>query len=109
MNNSAIIYRKKKSTNRLGSTVDYSRSISVPADKARPSTAQKKISEPSMPGALPCSPEIELVVLWTQVDNRVCVDFVFNGVNQCDLLVRFVPRITKEERLLSFFDNYRKV
>lgn len=52
-----MLFRKKK-TNRLGSNVDYSRSISVPADKVR-STAQKKISEPCLPGNLPSSPEIE--------------------------------------------------
>lgn len=52
-----FLCEKKKSTSRLGSGVDYSRSISVPADKVKP-TSQKKISEPSM--ALPSSPEIEV-------------------------------------------------
>ncbi|XP_050665102.1 mitogen-activated protein kinase kinase kinase 15 isoform X1 [Leptidea sinapis] len=56
----AFLCEKKKPTNRLGSSVDYSRSISVPADKARPLVAQKKISEPSLPGNLPSSPEIEI-------------------------------------------------
>ncbi|XP_050665103.1 mitogen-activated protein kinase kinase kinase 15 isoform X2 [Leptidea sinapis] len=55
----AFLCEKKKPTNRLGSSVDYSRSISVPADKARPLVAQKKISEPSLPGNLPSSPEID--------------------------------------------------
>lgn len=60
--------------------MDYSRSISVPADKAR-TPAQKKISEPSMQGVLPSSPEIELVVFWTHIDGRVCVDFVLKGLS----------------------------
>ncbi|XP_013179955.1 PREDICTED: mitogen-activated protein kinase kinase kinase 15 isoform X1 [Papilio xuthus] len=53
-----FLSEKKKSSTRLGNSVDYSRSISVPADKARP-VAQKKISEPSIPN-LPSSPEIEV-------------------------------------------------
>ncbi|XP_068632371.1 mitogen-activated protein kinase kinase kinase 15 isoform X2 [Battus philenor] len=53
-----FLCEKKKSSTRLGNSVDYSRSISVPADKARP-VAQKKISEPSIPGNLPSSPEID--------------------------------------------------
>lgn len=68
--------------------MDYSRSISVPADKARPSTALKKISEPNMPGMLPSSPEIELVVLRTQVVDRVCIEFVFYWVNRYNFLIR---------------------
>ncbi|CAK1600801.1 unnamed protein product [Parnassius mnemosyne] len=54
-----FLCEKKKASTRLGNSVDYSRSISVPADKARP-VAQKKISEPSMPGNVPSSPEIEV-------------------------------------------------
>ncbi|CAH2991127.1 unnamed protein product [Chilo suppressalis] len=56
----AFLCEKKKQTNRLAGSMDYSRSISVPADKARPGQVQKKISEPSMPGNLPSSPEIEV-------------------------------------------------
>ncbi|KAH9628726.1 hypothetical protein HF086_003680 [Spodoptera exigua] len=56
-----FLCEKKKPTSRLGSNMDYSRSISVPADKARPVTAQKKISEPSIASNLPSSPEIEYV------------------------------------------------
>ncbi|XP_012548538.1 mitogen-activated protein kinase kinase kinase 15 isoform X1 [Bombyx mandarina] len=55
-----FLCEKKKQTCRLGSSIDYSRSISVPADKARPITAQKKISEPSLPGNIPTSPDIEV-------------------------------------------------
>ncbi|KAF9810098.1 hypothetical protein SFRURICE_011266 [Spodoptera frugiperda] len=55
-----FLCEKKKPTSRLGSNMDYSRSISVPADKARPVTAQKKISEPSIASNLPSSPEIEV-------------------------------------------------
>ncbi|KAL0831480.1 hypothetical protein ABMA28_002279 [Loxostege sticticalis] len=55
-----FLCEKKKPQSRLGSSMDYSRSISVPADKARPQLAQKKISEPSLPGNLPSSPEIEV-------------------------------------------------
>ncbi|XP_075974208.1 apoptotic signal-regulating kinase 1 isoform X2 [Anticarsia gemmatalis] len=55
-----FLCEKKKPTSRLGSSMDYSRSISVPADKARPVTAQKKISEPSITSNLPSSPEIEV-------------------------------------------------
>ncbi|XP_050346774.1 mitogen-activated protein kinase kinase kinase 15 isoform X1 [Nymphalis io] len=55
-----FLCEKKKSSSRLGNSIDYSRSISVPADKVRPSVAQKKISEPSLPGNLPSSPEIEV-------------------------------------------------
>ncbi|XP_045534732.1 mitogen-activated protein kinase kinase kinase 15 isoform X1 [Papilio machaon] len=53
-----FLSEKKKSSTRLGNSVDYSRSISVPADKVR-TVAQKKISEPSIPN-LPSSPEIEV-------------------------------------------------
>ncbi|XP_045534733.1 mitogen-activated protein kinase kinase kinase 15 isoform X2 [Papilio machaon] len=52
-----FLSEKKKSSTRLGNSVDYSRSISVPADKVR-TVAQKKISEPSIPN-LPSSPEID--------------------------------------------------
>lgn len=55
-----FLCEKKKPTSRLGSSMDYSRSISVPADKARPITAQKKISEPSIANNIPNSPEIEV-------------------------------------------------
>ncbi|XP_045494707.1 mitogen-activated protein kinase kinase kinase 15 [Colias croceus] len=55
-----FLCEKKKTSSRLGNSVDYSRSISVPADKARSTVAQKKISEPSLPGNLPSSPEIEV-------------------------------------------------
>ncbi|XP_049868246.1 mitogen-activated protein kinase kinase kinase 15 isoform X2 [Pectinophora gossypiella] len=55
----SFLCEKKKSSNRLGSNVDYSRSISVPADKVRPNP-QKKISEPCMPGNLPSSPDTEV-------------------------------------------------
>ncbi|KAJ2950149.1 hypothetical protein O0L34_g11501 [Tuta absoluta] len=55
-----FLCEKKKTSNRLGSSVDYSRSISVPADKVRTFTAQKKISEPCMPGNIPSSPETEV-------------------------------------------------
>ncbi|KAL4702241.1 hypothetical protein ACJJTC_005780 [Scirpophaga incertulas] len=54
-----FLCEKKKQTSRITGSMDYSRSISVPADKARPQMAQKKISEPSMPGNLPSSPETE--------------------------------------------------
>lgn len=57
---SLFLVRKKKPTSRLASGVDYNRSISVPADKIKASTAQKKISEPLLPN-LPSSPEIEYV------------------------------------------------
>ncbi|CAK1540656.1 unnamed protein product [Leptosia nina] len=53
-----FLCEKKKPSSRLGNN-DYSRSISVPADKARPAMAQKKISEPSLQGNLPSSPEID--------------------------------------------------
>ncbi|XP_063360346.1 mitogen-activated protein kinase kinase kinase 15 [Cydia amplana] len=53
-----FLCEKKKTSSRLGSNVDYSRSVSVPADKIRP--PQKKISEPCLPGNLPSSPEIEV-------------------------------------------------
>ncbi|CAH2233604.1 jg16192 [Pararge aegeria aegeria] len=55
-----FLCEKKKSSSRLGNSVDYSRSISVPADKARALVAQKKISEPSLPGIVPSSPDIEV-------------------------------------------------
>ncbi|KAJ8730643.1 hypothetical protein PYW08_002056 [Mythimna loreyi] len=54
-----FLCEKKKPSSRLGSNMDYSRSISVPADKARPVTAQKKISEPCIAN-VPCSPDIEV-------------------------------------------------
>ncbi|XP_026732340.1 mitogen-activated protein kinase kinase kinase 15 isoform X2 [Trichoplusia ni] len=55
-----FLCEKKKPSSRLGSNMDFSRSISVPADKARPVTAQKKISEPCIANNLPSSPEIEV-------------------------------------------------
>ncbi|KAG7306066.1 hypothetical protein JYU34_008647 [Plutella xylostella] len=55
----SFLCEKKKQTNRLGSSVDYSRSISVPSDKVKP-VSHKKISEPCMAGNLPSSPEIEV-------------------------------------------------
>ncbi|GBP67391.1 hypothetical protein EVAR_43674_1, partial [Eumeta japonica] len=51
-----FLCEKKKSSNRLGGGVDYSRSISVPAEKAKPTVTQKKISESNLPN-LPTSPE----------------------------------------------------
>ncbi|CAH4029348.1 unnamed protein product [Pieris brassicae] len=54
-----FLCEKKKSSSRLGNN-DFSRSISVPADKGRPLVAQKKISQPSLQGNLPSSPEIEV-------------------------------------------------
>ncbi|KAI8422665.1 hypothetical protein MSG28_006436 [Choristoneura fumiferana] len=53
-----FLCEKKKTSGRLGSNIDYNRSVSVPADKIRP--PQKKISEPCLPGNLPSSPEIEV-------------------------------------------------
>ncbi|XP_013185299.2 mitogen-activated protein kinase kinase kinase 15 isoform X3 [Amyelois transitella] len=54
-----FLCEKKKQTGRLGGNIDYSRSISVPADKAR-QVSQKKISEPCIQGAAPASPDIEV-------------------------------------------------
>lgn len=55
-----VYFRKKKSSSRMNSGVDYTRSISMPPDKAKSNIAQKKHSEPSLPGGtIPSSPEIE--------------------------------------------------
>ncbi|XP_052756028.1 mitogen-activated protein kinase kinase kinase 15 isoform X1 [Galleria mellonella] len=55
-----FLCEKKKNTGRLGNSIDYNRSISVPADKAKQTVSQKKISEPCIQGTLPSSPEIEV-------------------------------------------------
>ncbi|KAG6450678.1 hypothetical protein O3G_MSEX006720 [Manduca sexta] len=73
-----FLCEKKKPTSRLGGNMDYSRSISVPADKARPITAQKKISEPSMPGNVPNSPEIDTMPNTPSTDEMDNGDTILN-------------------------------
>ncbi|CAH2076794.1 unnamed protein product, partial [Iphiclides podalirius] len=72
-----FLSEKKKSSSRLGGSVDYSRSISVPADKARPA-AQKKISEPSIPNHLPSSPEIDTMPNTPSTDEMDNTDTLLN-------------------------------
>ncbi|XP_046962084.1 mitogen-activated protein kinase kinase kinase 15 isoform X2 [Vanessa cardui] len=73
-----FLCEKKKSSSRLGNSIDYSRSISVPADKVRPSVAQKKISEPSLPGNLPSSPEIDTMPNTPSTDEMDNNDTILN-------------------------------
>ncbi|XP_050346775.1 mitogen-activated protein kinase kinase kinase 15 isoform X2 [Nymphalis io] len=73
-----FLCEKKKSSSRLGNSIDYSRSISVPADKVRPSVAQKKISEPSLPGNLPSSPEIDTMPNTPSTDDMDNNDTILN-------------------------------
>ncbi|NP_001188511.1 mitogen-activated protein kinase kinase kinase 15 isoform X2 [Bombyx mandarina] len=73
-----FLCEKKKQTCRLGSSIDYSRSISVPADKARPITAQKKISEPSLPGNIPTSPDIDTMPNTPSTDDMDSNDTILN-------------------------------
>ncbi|XP_041986234.1 mitogen-activated protein kinase kinase kinase 15 isoform X2 [Aricia agestis] len=73
-----FLCEKKKSTTRLANSLDYSRSISVPADKARPPLAQKKISEPSLPGNLPSSPEIDTMPNTPSTDDMENSDTILN-------------------------------
>ncbi|XP_026484967.1 mitogen-activated protein kinase kinase kinase 15 isoform X3 [Vanessa tameamea] len=73
-----FLCEKKKSSSRLGNSIDYSRSISVPADKVRPTVAQKKISEPSLPGNLPSSPEIDTMPNTPSTDEMDNNDTILN-------------------------------
>ncbi|XP_061380138.1 mitogen-activated protein kinase kinase kinase 15 isoform X2 [Danaus plexippus] len=73
-----FLCEKKKSTNRVGNSVDYSRSISVPADKIRSSVAQKKISEPSLQATLPSSPEIDTMPNTPSTDEMDTNDTILN-------------------------------
>ncbi|CAH0714549.1 unnamed protein product, partial [Brenthis ino] len=73
-----FLCEKKKSSTRLGNSIDYSRSISVPADKVRASLAQKKISETSMPGNLPSSPEIDTMPNTPSTDEMDSNDTILN-------------------------------
>ncbi|XP_072938560.1 mitogen-activated protein kinase kinase kinase 15 isoform X2 [Epargyreus clarus] len=73
-----FLSEKKKSTTRLGNSVDYNRSISVPADKVRPAVSQKKISEPSIAGILPSSPEIDTMPNTPSTDEMDSNDTILN-------------------------------
>ncbi|XP_039751634.1 mitogen-activated protein kinase kinase kinase 15 isoform X2 [Pararge aegeria] len=73
-----FLCEKKKSSSRLGNSVDYSRSISVPADKARALVAQKKISEPSLPGIVPSSPDIDTMPNTPSTDEMDSNDTILN-------------------------------
>ncbi|KAM3963712.1 apoptotic signal-regulating kinase 1 isoform 2-T2 [Aphomia sociella] len=74
----SFLCEKKKNTGRLGSSIDYSRSISVPADKAKQSVAQKKISEPCIQGTLPSSPEIDTMPNTPSTDDMDGNDTLLN-------------------------------
>ncbi|XP_045769026.1 mitogen-activated protein kinase kinase kinase 15 isoform X2 [Maniola jurtina] len=71
-----FLCEKKKSSSRLGNSVDYSRSISVPAEKAR--VSQKKISEPSLPGIVPSSPDIDTMPNTPSTDEMDSNDTILN-------------------------------
>ncbi|XP_038215029.1 mitogen-activated protein kinase kinase kinase 15 isoform X2 [Zerene cesonia] len=73
-----FLCEKKKASSRLGNNVDYSRSISVPADKARSAVAQKKISEPSLPGNVPSSPDIDTMPNTPSTDDMDNNDTILN-------------------------------
>ncbi|KAI8422666.1 hypothetical protein MSG28_006437 [Choristoneura fumiferana] len=71
-----FLCEKKKTSGRLGSNIDYNRSVSVPADKIRP--PQKKISEPCLPGNLPSSPEIDTTPNTPSTDEMDATDTLLN-------------------------------
>ncbi|XP_023954807.2 mitogen-activated protein kinase kinase kinase 15 isoform X2 [Bicyclus anynana] len=73
-----FLCEKKKSSSRLGNSVDYSRSVSVPADKARGLVSQKKISEPSLPGIVPSSPDIDTMPNTPSTDEMDNNDTILN-------------------------------
>ncbi|XP_060803674.1 mitogen-activated protein kinase kinase kinase 15 isoform X2 [Amyelois transitella] len=72
-----FLCEKKKQTGRLGGNIDYSRSISVPADKAR-QVSQKKISEPCIQGAAPASPDIDTMPNTPSTDDMDSTDTLLN-------------------------------
>ncbi|XP_053612437.1 mitogen-activated protein kinase kinase kinase 15 isoform X2 [Plodia interpunctella] len=73
-----FLCEKKKQPGRLGGNVDYSRSISVPAEKARQSASQKKISEPCIQGTIPSSPEIDTMPNTPSTDDMDSTDTLLN-------------------------------